>query len=193
MFIDSDGSVTIDGASVAAIDGKYGRLYNAGGKLRLSSTATVGANVAGGPDMYIGPASELHIVGDYVKTAVNTVASPVLLALNLKSITQTVGALFTVFTPAGAPGDWVTGYGATGAIDISGNARPQLGVLTGGAAATTSQACTLRNNVQLIHEGAGLDGAGPLVLGGSAAAAWPAGITSDALAGTPENCWIFPI
>lgn len=191
VFIDTDGSVSIDGDSCAAIDGKHGRLWNPGGKLRTTSAATVGAGVVAGPDIYIGPGASLHLGGDYIKSAVNTGASPVLVAVNPLSITQLAGAAFTLFTPPGAPGDWPTSYGVTGAIDMTGNVRARLGILTGGAGATTGVACTLHNNAQLIHEGVGLSGVTPMQLGAAALGAWPGAITSDLAAGVPENCWLF--
>ncbi len=86
---------------------------------------------------------------------------------------------------------WVTSYGSDGAINVDGG-KARLGALTGGCASTTGMAASVRKGGTLQHGGAGLGGTAPIVIGGSAAAAWPTAAKTDNAATTPELCLVVP-
>jgi hypothetical protein len=188
--------VEVDSVTVTKLKAKHGAFRNAGGKIRFTENSAIGSTAGGGPDVYQ-EGGELQFDGNFNKTAVNTAgggaANKFVDSVNGR-ISQAAGKTMTVATPPGAPGDWPTEYGAGGAIRLR-QTQARLGALTGGAAGTTGVGCTVDDASSLVHEGAGLLGAGPLSLGGSGAGAWPgAGTTAtDVGAGNPQLCVVRPV
>jgi hypothetical protein len=190
------GTVEVDSVTVTKLKAKHGQFRNEGGKIRFTENSSVGSAEGGGPDVY-NENGDLQFDGNFNKAAVNTAgggaANKFVDSLNGR-VSQLAGKTMTVATPPGAPGDWPTEYGVGGAIRLR-QSKARLGALTGGAAGTTGVGCTVDDASSLVHEGAGLLGAGPLSLGGSGAGAWPgAGTTAtDVGAGNPQLCLVRPV
>jgi hypothetical protein len=147
----------------------------------------------GGADFYV-KGGRIHFAGGVTKQKVNPTVGgtpqPILQMEDGGWATQPDG-MGGVFQVDEGAGDYVVAYGANGAIYLTDNSEARLAGLTSGGAAT-SVGCTIQNGSKLCHSGVGLTGAGPLKLGGNAAAAWSAAPASDLAAGVPQFCFIIP-
>ncbi len=188
-----DGEILFDGNPHANLKGKHGFLAQTDGRVRLQGNYSAGALEGGGPDLSVF-GGWLNITGTVTKSATNPsgggTAQPVLKVRRGGKVTMDATKAFTL--PAGS-GNNATDYGATGAIDISTCCDVSLGTLAGGAVGAVNTICTIKRASRLAHAGAAPAwGGAPIVVGGNAAAAWPADPVSDAAAGVPEDCWVLP-
>ncbi len=192
--VERGGKVVVDSCP-SALTGDDGDWYIDDGEVEFVGNLSIAARAGGGPDVYCGPNSRVYFAGTVTKSATNPsgggTAQPVLKCRRGAKVTMDATKAFTL--PAGS-GNNTTDYGATGAIDISTCCDVALGTLAGGAAGAVGTICTIKRASRLAHAGAGPAwGGAPIVVGGNAAAPWPAANpTSDAAAGVPEDCWVLP-
>ena len=191
--VEKGGRLQMD-ACPTDLTGDDGDWYIDDGEVGFSAALTIAARKGDGPDIYCGPNSNVHFAAAVTKSATNPsgggTAAPVLRVRRGATVTQAAGSAFTL--PAGS-GNNTTDYGANGAIDIETCCDVALGTLAGGNAIATNTAVRVKRASRLAHAGgAPTWGAAALDLGGNAAAAMPAAVTSDAAAGVPEDCWVLP-
>ena len=178
----------------AALTGDDGDWYIDAGEADFNANLSIAARKGDGPDIYVASGSRVHFGGTVTKTATNPsgggTAQSVLKGRRGAKVTMDATKAFTL--PAGS-GNNTTDYGANGAIDIETCCDVALGTLAGGNAIATNTAVRVKRASRLAHAGgAPTWGAAALNLGGNAAAAMPAAVTSDAAAGVPEDCWVLP-
>jgi hypothetical protein len=125
---------------------------------------------------------------------------PILEVARGSKVTQASGKTFSVKCPEVDPvsglQDWNKyGYGASGFLFAHENCDVTLGTLVepGGIATAVDEAANIVFRSSLIHGGGAIIlGVAPLIVGGTAAAAWPATAVNDFVAVTSQGCIVIP-
>lgn len=184
-----NGHVQVDGFSANAIRGRDGRFVVDHGSITVDESVEIGPSL-GGADFLVFDGL-LQFQSSMRKTAVNSVggglAGPVLRVDGGGRVFQ-FGGFFQL--PEGT-GNYEDDYGPQGAIYLARNARATLGELSGGTVETTGVGCWIRRGSSLVHEGLGLSGVAPIVIGADGlpgGRSWPAVSTSDSRYLSNELC-----